>query len=46
MLVSRTPKSMFTKLQKTFDAEEERDRPFDEKFVFSRSVEKCMSGFH
>ena len=38
LIVTRTPKSMFSRLAKTIDAEVERNRPFDEIHVFGKDV--------
>jgi len=39
IIFTRTPGTMFTKLQETVDKEKERDRPFDEIHVFGKPVE-------
>lgn len=36
MIMSRTPKQMFAKLQKIVGEERERNRPFDEIFIFGK----------
>jgi len=38
LIVSRTPKTMFSRLAQTLDAEKERNRPFDEIHVFGKKV--------
>ena len=38
MIVKRTPKSMFSRLDKTIAAEQERGRAFDQIHVFGREV--------
>lgn len=38
LIVKRTPKSMFSRLEKTIDAEQERNRPFDQIHVFGKEV--------
>ncbi len=38
MIFSRTPGSMFSKLQETVDEEKKRNRPFDETHVFGKEV--------
>lgn len=39
LIVSRTPGTMFSRLEKTIDEELERDRPFDEIHVFGQEVD-------
>ncbi len=39
LIVTRTPGTMFSRLEKTMDEELERDRPFDEIHVFGKEVE-------
>ena len=38
MIVTRTPKTMFSRLTETIDAEEERNRPFNETHIFGKDV--------
>jgi hypothetical protein len=38
IIVKRTPKTMFNKLTKTLDAEQERNRPFNEVHIFGKDV--------
>jgi hypothetical protein len=38
MIMKRTPKKMFAKLQQVLDEEREKNRPFDEIFVFGKRV--------
>lgn len=39
LIVTRTPGTMFSRLEKTIDEELERNRPFDEIHVFGKEVE-------
>ncbi|MFW2404412.1 MAG: START domain-containing protein [Gammaproteobacteria bacterium] len=39
MIVTRTPATMFSRLEKTVDEELKRDRPFDEIHVFGKEVD-------
>jgi hypothetical protein len=38
IVITRTPKTMFTRLTKTVNAEEERNRPFNEVHVFGKEA--------
>jgi len=38
LIVTRTPKAMFSRLEKTIVAEEKNNRPFDETHVFGKEV--------